>query len=522
MTHEPMSRSSSSFFRRDAAGDEERAALTPPPPPPLDDKGGAPAGRRRWPSSVMRMKGVGSVMVGVVFLELLIVVHRWVGLDASFLRDSSMVSTSTRQWHPHHHHNISTPPLMTLPPFSCGNGTAAPATCPATPPSPPTTSKPAAVGEPAASCPDYFRYIHDDLRPWRGAGITREAVERGRRHAYFRLVVVSGRAYVETYRRSYQTRDAFTQWGVAQLLRRYAGRVPDVDIMFACDDRGQVRAADFAAAPADAPPVFRYCRDATTLDVVFPDWSFWGWPEVNIGAWPATLEAVRRESARVRWPEREPFAFWKGNPGVARIRGELMKCNPASDGRDWNARLFSQIYIEGEAWSVSEKYIMACDSPVLFVTTPFQDILSRGLVAGEHYWPINRTRMCESIRAAVDWGNAHPAAARRIGEQGSRFVREQMAMDYVYDYMFHLITEYGKLLRYRPAVPANAVEICAESMACAAAAGRERECMDESVEGFVAGFDPCSLPPPFTEEEKRDIAAREEEVLRKVANSRKF
>ncbi|EEE65104.1 hypothetical protein OsJ_20160 [Oryza sativa Japonica Group] len=491
MTHEPMSRSSSSFFRRDAAGNEERAALTTPPPLPAeDDMGGAPAGRRRWPSSVMRMKGVGSVMVGVVFLALLILVHRWVGLDASFLRDSSMVRTSTRQWHPHH--NISTPPLMTLPPFSCGNGTAAPATCPATPPSPPPTSKPATGGEPAASCPDYFRYIHDDLRPWRGAGITREAVERGRRHAYFRLVVVSGRAYVETYRRSYQTRDAFTQ-------------------------------------------------DATTLDVVFPDWSFWGWPEVNIGAWPATLEAVRRESARVRWPEREPFAFWKGNPGVARIRGELMKCNPASDGKDWNARLFSQdwnhaihngfkdssipkqclhrykIYIEGEAWSVSEKYIMACDSPVLFVNTPYQDILSRGLVAGEHYWPINRTRMCESIRAAVDWGNAHPAAARRIGEQGSRFVREQMAMDYVYDYMFHLITEYAKLLRYKPTVPANAVEICAESMACAAAAGRERECMDESVEGFVAGFDPCSLPPPFTEEEKREIAAKEEEVLRKVA-----
>jgi hypothetical protein len=81
MTHEPMSRSSSSFFRRDAAGDEETAALTPPPPP-ADDKGGAPARRRRWPSSVMRMKGVGSVMVGVVFLALLVLVHRWVGLDA--------------------------------------------------------------------------------------------------------------------------------------------------------------------------------------------------------------------------------------------------------------------------------------------------------------------------------------------------------------------------------------------------------------------------------------------------------
>uniref|UniRef100_J3MBC7 Glycosyl transferase CAP10 domain-containing protein n=1 Tax=Oryza brachyantha TaxID=4533 RepID=J3MBC7_ORYBR len=404
--------SAASSGQADGGGDAgERAALAPVEngvPPPSNKAG------RRWPPSpaVLRMRGVGSVMVGVVFLALLILIPRWLGLDASFLRDSTM------------------------------------------------------------------------------------------------------------------------------LMRRYAGRVPDVDIMFACDDPGQVRAADFAAAPADAPPVFRYCKDKTTLDVVFPDWSFWGWPEVNIGAWPGMLEAVRRENERVRWPEREPFAFWKGNPGVARIRGELMKCNP-SNGKDWNARLFTQdwnhaiqngfkdssipkqclhrykIYIEGNAWSVSEKYILACDSPVLFVTTPYQDILSRGLVAGEHYWPINRTRMCGSIKLAVDWGNAHPAAARRIGERGSRFVREQMSMDYVYDYMLHLLTEYGKLLRYRPAVPEKAVEICAASMACPAK-GRRRECMDESVEEFVAGFEPCALPPPFTEEEAREIAAREEKVLRRV------
>lgn len=185
-------------------------------------------------------------------------------------------------------------------PFTCGNGTA---TCPATP-APPSTRP---TGGPTPSCPDYFRYIHDDLRPWRGAGITREAVERARPYAYFRLVVVGGRAYVETYRRAYQTRDVFTQWGILQLMRRYAGRVPDLDIMFACDDPGQVRATDFPT-PSEAPPVFRYCKDRSTLDIVFPDWSFWGWPEVDIRPWTQMLEDVKRENERVRWPEREPYA----------------------------------------------------------------------------------------------------------------------------------------------------------------------------------------------------------------------
>ncbi|KAG2604272.1 hypothetical protein PVAP13_4NG044100 [Panicum virgatum] len=488
-------------------------------------------------AAVLRTKGVGSVMVGLVVLALLLGARRWVDIDAvssSLLGNTASIGAGQRR----RHHSNSTAPLVHIP-FTCGNATSPQQPkCPAAPaPPPPSTTLQVPGGPAPPSCPDYFRYIHDDLWPWRGAGITREAVERARRHAYFRLVVVGGRAYVETYQRAYQTRDVFTQWGILQLIRRYPGRVPDLDIMFACDDPGQVRAADFPS-PSEAPPVFRYSKDASTLDIVFPDWSFWGWPEVGIRPWTQMLEEVARENERVRWPERQPYAYWKGAPSRYRIRHELMRCN-ASNGQEWNARLFSQdwrhavrngfkdssipkqclyrykIYIEGNAWSVSEKYIMACDSPVLFVTTLFQDILSRGLVAGKHYWPINREHICKSIKFAVDWGNEHPAQARLIGEQGSRFMREEMSMDYVYDYMLHLLTEYAKLLRYKPTVPEKAVEICTESMACPAR-GLHRECMMDSMERHVAGFDPCTLPPPFTEEEAKEIADRETEVLRNV------
>ena len=151
-----------------------------------------------------------------------------------------------------------------------------------------SSSKSAAKSAPPPQCPEYFRYIHSDLSPWRETGITREAVERGRDRAAFRLVVVDGRAYVETYHRVFQTRDTFTQWGIAQLLARYPGRVPDLDLMFNCDDMPVVRSSE--AAP---PPLFRYCKDDTTVDIVFPDWSFWGWAEVGIRPWPQLLEEMR-------------------------------------------------------------------------------------------------------------------------------------------------------------------------------------------------------------------------------------
>ena len=35
-------------------------------------------------------------------------------------------------------------------------------------------------------CPDYFRWIHEDLRPWKDKGITRDMVEKAKSSAHFR------------------------------------------------------------------------------------------------------------------------------------------------------------------------------------------------------------------------------------------------------------------------------------------------------------------------------------------------
>ncbi|KAL6177227.1 hypothetical protein ACLB2K_048753 [Fragaria x ananassa] len=126
------------------------------------------------------------------------------------------------------------------------------------------------------TCPDYFWFIHEDLKPWRTTGITRAMVEKAKKTARFRLVIVDGKAYVEKYKKSIQTRDVFTIWGILQLLRRYPGKVPDLELMFDCDDRPVIRDY-YWWKPTQVPPLFRYCGDRWTKDIVFPDWSFWGW-----------------------------------------------------------------------------------------------------------------------------------------------------------------------------------------------------------------------------------------------------
>jgi len=69
-------------------------------------------------------------------------------------------------------------------------------------------------------------------------------------------------------------------------------------------------------------------------------------------------------------------------------------------------------------------------------------------------------------------------------------------MDYVYDYMFHLLNEYAKLFTYKPSISGNATELCVESMVCEAE-GLKKAFMMESLVKGPANTNPCTMPAPF-------------------------
>ncbi|XBI52097.1 hypothetical protein VPH35_034517 [Triticum aestivum] len=363
------------------------------------------------------------------------------------------------------------------------------------------------------SCPAYFRFIHEDLHPWRAAGgITRTMLDRARTTANFRLVVLHGRAYIERIAPAFQTRDLFTIWGILQLLRRYPGRIPDLDLMFNCVDWPVVHPDKYQGENATVlPPLFRYCGDNETLDIVFPDWSFWGWAEINIKPWDALQKDLDAGNRKVGWIDREPYAYWKGNPEVAAIRQELVKCNVSSE-QEWNARIYKQDWVkESKAGYKKSDLASQC--------THRYKIYIEGsawvLMPTQHYWPVRDDSKCNSIKYAVDWGNSHKKKAQKIGKEGSKFIQQELSMEYVYDYMFHLLTEYAKLLRFKPTKPPEAVEVCPESLACQAI-GREKKFMEDSMVKSANVAGPCNLPPPFSPEEFRELHQRKEKSMNQV------
>ncbi|XP_057805627.1 uncharacterized protein LOC131020672 [Salvia miltiorrhiza] len=401
----------------------------------------------------------------------------------------------------------------------------------------PTFSQ-AAKQQSGSDCPEYFRWIHEDLRHWRNTGITEKMVAGARRSAHFRLTILDGRMYVEKFAEAFQSRVLFTLWGFAQLMTRYGGKLPDLELMFNSVDRPVVKAEQYAAAGKIPPPLFKYCADNRTFDIVFPDWSFWGWAELNIQPWSSFLKEMKQGMDNLKWEDRVPYAYWKGNHKVSVQRYKLMQCN-LTRHNDWDARLYSvdwkaekrrgfnqsnpanqcshryKIYAEGRTWSVSKKYILSCNSPTLLIQSRWHDFFTRGLIPQHHYWPVRDSQMCRSLKFAVEWGNNHTAKAKAIGEGGSRFIHEDLKMEYVYDYIFHLLNEYAKLFKYKPRIPPNAVEVCSESLACSAD-GNWRKFMEESMEKSASDAAPCTMPPPYEDHQLKAFVDEQAKATKQV------
>ena len=88
-------------------------------------------------------------------------------------------------------------------------------------------------------------------------------------------------------------------------------------------------------------------------------------------------------------------------------------------------------------------------------------------------------------------------------------------MDYVYDYMFHLLSEYAKLMRYKPTVPRKAIELCSETMACPSE-GLQKKFMTESMVKGPIDASPCTMPPPYDPLALHSLLSRKANSIRQV------
>lgn len=83
--------------------------------------------------------------------------------------------------------------------------------------------------------------------------------------------------------------------------------------------------------------------------------------------------------------------------------------------------------------------------------------------------------------------------AEAMGKKAQNFMKS-LSMDRVYDYMFHLISEYAKLLDFKPVRPSSALEVCVDSLLCFADE-KQREFLEMSTL-LPSPSPPCQIQPP--------------------------
>lgn len=105
--------------------------------------------------------------------------------------------------------------------------------------------------------------------------------------------------------------------------------------------------------------------------------------------------------------------------------------------------------------------------------------------------------------------------AEAIGQRGTKYVVENLKMKFVYDYMFHLLNEYAKLMKFKPIIPTEAVETCAESMVCSVR-GLKKRLFVESIVTSPSETPPCTIPPPYTPQTLKEFLQHKQNLLNQV------
>ncbi|KAF7844608.1 O-glucosyltransferase rumi-like protein [Senna tora] len=217
--------------------------------------------------------------------------------------------------------------------------------------------------------------------------------------------------------------------------------------------------------------------------------------ELKIKPWETLLKNIQEGNKKIKWKDR-------------RWDREIKQKFKNTKLEDQCTHRY-KIYAEGAAWSVSQKYILACDSMAMFIEPKYYDFYTRSLLPLQHYWPISTKNMCKDIQFAVDWGNSHAEEAQKIGKEGSNYLQENLKMKLVYDYMFHLLKEYANLLRFKPIIPEGAIEVCSNTEGCPNNINDTlKEFMVESMVKSPSSEPPCALPSPYEPQALQEILHR--------------
>lgn len=85
--------------------------------------------------------------------------------------------------------------------------------------------------------------------------------------------------------------------------------------------------------------------------------------------------------------------------------------------------------------------------------------------------------------------------AETVARRGVKFLKEDLTIDFIYDYMLHLLQAYAKLQRFQPTVPPHAEELCPAKLLCSSGPSAQAMMRMNTIQSRIA-HQPCVMKPP--------------------------
>uniref|UniRef100_A0A8C2WJC2 Protein O-glucosyltransferase 1 n=1 Tax=Cyclopterus lumpus TaxID=8103 RepID=A0A8C2WJC2_CYCLU len=324
------------------------------------------------------------------------------------------------------------------------------------------------------NCSCHLRVLQDDLRPFRGRlseDVMAATVQRGVGTHY---QIIGHKLYRE-HNCMFPARCS----GVEHFILEVIDRLPDLEMV--------VNVRDYPQVPSwvqPTLPVFSFSKTADYQDIMYPAWTFWEggpavWPiyPTGLGRWDLMRDDLKKSAAQWPWKKKEFKGFFRGSrtsperdPLILLSReapelvdAEYTKNQAWKSEKDTLGRPPAKeiplvdhykiyIYIFNMAARVAAsfrlKHLFLCGSLVFHVGDEWQEFFYPQLQPWVHYIPVKQD--LSDVRELLQFVQENDAIAQEIATRGKEFILNRLRMQDVSCYWERLLTEFSRLLTYKP------------------------------------------------------------------------
>ncbi|XP_018613281.1 protein O-glucosyltransferase 1 [Scleropages formosus] len=331
------------------------------------------------------------------------------------------------------------------------------------------------------NCSCHLSVLQDDLQPFR-AGVSEELMgESVRRGVGTHYQIIDHKLYREQ-NCMFPARCS----GVEHFILEVIDRLPDMEMV--------INVRDYPQVPGwmhPVQPVLSFSKTADYKDIMYPAWTFWEggpavWPiyPTGLGRWDLMREDLKKSAARWPWKKKDPKGFFRGSRTsperdplilLSREAPELVDAEYTKN-QAWKSekdtlgrppakeiplvdhcRYKYLFNFRGVAASFRFKHLFLCGSLVFHVGDEWLEFFYPQLQPWVHYIPVKGD--LSDLRQLLQFVKENDDIAHQVAKRGQQFILDHLCMENVSCYWEKLLTEFGRLLKYKPKRRAGYIEI---------------------------------------------------------------